>query len=118
MGRKLPFVLVLCILCTGPVGLWAQQNAFKWTFSKFDKDQSGEVTFREFKCHAFFRFDRNRNMKLNRFEFWRLKQNQKRALRRFERTIRKGFYPKYYISAMRPNHQLHVSKDGIAELSR
>ncbi|HHB78296.1 MAG TPA: hypothetical protein ENK85_03560 [Saprospiraceae bacterium] len=113
--RQSPLIFILFLQCAV---LSAQTNAFKWSFKKFDKDSSGEITFRELKCDGFFKFDRNNNLKLSRFEFWRLKRYQKRELRRFEKILRKGLYAKYYKVALTPLIAYKPAKDTYKELYR
>ena len=98
--------------------LSAQTNAYTWSFSKFDKDDSGEITFRELKCDGFFEFDKNRNLKLSRFEFWRLKRYQKRELKKFEKLLKQGVYAKYYRYALEPLIAYKPAADTYKELYR
>ncbi len=109
-----PFITSLCFC----VLLSAQTNAYKWSFNKFDKDDSGEITFRELKCDGFFKFDKNNNLKLSRYEFWRLKRYQKRELKRFEKMLRRGIYSKYYRYALEPLIAYKPAADTYQELYR
>ena len=99
MGNNYTIALLLILLNTIA---YSQTNAYKWTFNKFDKDRSGEITFRELKCNGFFKYDKNGNLKLSRFEFWRLKNYQKRQLRQYERILKRGLYTKYFKHALQP----------------
>ena len=109
-----PFITLLLF----SVLLSAQTNAYSWSFSKFDKDDSGEITFRELKCDGFFKFDKNNNLKLSRYEFWRLKRYQKRSLRKYEKLLKRGIYAKYYRRALEPLIAYKPASDTYQELYR
>ncbi len=109
-----PFIVLLCFC----MQLSAQTNAYKWSFKKFDKDDSGEITFRELKCDGFFKFDKNNNLKLSRYEFWRLKKYQKRELKKFEKLLKRGRYAKYYRYALEPLIAYKPAEDTYKELFR
>lgn len=96
----------------------AQTNAYHWSFKKFDKDSSGEITFRELKCDGFFEHDRNGNLKLSRIEFWLLKRYQKKAIRKFEKMLKKGIYSEYYKAALAPLITYKPAADTYSELYR
>lgn len=98
--------------------LSAQTNAYTWAFKKFDKNGNGEITFRELKCNGFFKFDKNNNLKLSRYEFWRLKRYQKKELKKFEKLLKRGAFAKYYRHALEPLIAYKPAADTYQELNR